>query len=460
MGIISYNKTANESSISCNGELMITLALTAAPDIVSNPTDIALVLDRSGSMTGDPLANLKIGADTFIDIIAEATGGTGTGEIGSGSHIGIVSFSTSATTDTQLITSVADLKSTVDGLTAGGLTNHADAFTHAIDLFDPMSTNHKVIVMFTDGNTTIGVPPTPIADQAKAQGIEIFVIGLIGSDGIDVSALNAWASLPTATHVAVTPDASDLEQLFEDLAQNITKAGATQIVINEIVNPDFEITSIEPVSKGTATQLNSTSLRWEIDELGTDSTESAELNFIVRHTATTGGTKDVNDSITYSDAEGNVVNFPNPSVTVICCNTDVEPEPCPTPVDLTVNNCNDTQTFELGEYALESQGRIIELNLTLQNVCPNRRVALALALTEVDSNGIEYQRGLKAMTVPAHSCESCQNVRVTGIKFILPDDISVAEGQSTQTLCNTRNLRVRTFVHYIDYDFTCDDDVD
>ena len=128
MGILSSNKVINAASINCTGELRVTLALSAAPDIISNPTDIALVLDRSGSMSGDPLTNLKIGANTFIDIIAEATGGTQSGEIGFGSHIGIVSFATSATTDTQLITSVADLKASVDSLVANGLTNHADAF--------------------------------------------------------------------------------------------------------------------------------------------------------------------------------------------------------------------------------------------------------------------------------------------------------------------------------------------
>ena len=46
----------------------MTLALTAAPDIISNPTDIVLVLDRSGSMAGAPLASMKAGAKTFIDI--------------------------------------------------------------------------------------------------------------------------------------------------------------------------------------------------------------------------------------------------------------------------------------------------------------------------------------------------------------------------------------------------------
>jgi hypothetical protein len=147
MGIVNSNKVISANQIDCDGTLKVTIALTAAPDIVSNPTDIALVLDRSGSMEGSALANMKAGAKKFIDIIEEATAGVQDGVIGSGSHIGIVSFATTATADTQLITSVATLKSAVDALSAGGNTNHADAFTKAMALFDPASTNHRVIVM-------------------------------------------------------------------------------------------------------------------------------------------------------------------------------------------------------------------------------------------------------------------------------------------------------------------------
>ena len=56
MGITSSNKVVDRSEVGCDGEFQVTLALTAAPDIIENPTDIVLVLDRSGSMSGVPLA--------------------------------------------------------------------------------------------------------------------------------------------------------------------------------------------------------------------------------------------------------------------------------------------------------------------------------------------------------------------------------------------------------------------
>lgn len=97
---------------------------------------------------------MKLGAKTFIDIIDEATDSSHDGQIGSGSRIGIVSFSDDAVVDARLMTSVADLKSAVDALSAGGSTNHADAFTKATELLETPSTNAKVMVMFTDGKTT------------------------------------------------------------------------------------------------------------------------------------------------------------------------------------------------------------------------------------------------------------------------------------------------------------------
>ena len=159
-----------------------------------------------------------------------------------------------------------------------------------------------MIVLFTDGKTTAGPPPAPVAAAARAEGIILYCISLIGSDGIDVSVLNDWATDPDASHVAVTPDAADLEDLFRDLAANISKTGATDIVIDEVVSADFQFA-----------------------------------------------------------------------------------------------------VFDAGDVRLESLGRILELNFTVKRVCPGKRVALGVLLSEVGENGDEYPRGMKALTLPAHN---------------------------------------------------------
>ena len=87
MGVINSNKELNATQIDCGGSFKVKLSLTATPDITTNPTDIVLILDRSGSMSGKPLANLKSGAKAFIDIIDEATDSEKNGKIGHGSRI-------------------------------------------------------------------------------------------------------------------------------------------------------------------------------------------------------------------------------------------------------------------------------------------------------------------------------------------------------------------------------------
>lgn len=392
MGVTTSNKELSTTSIKCGGAFTIKLSLAAEPDIVSNPTDIVLVLDRSISMAGSPMANLKSGAKRFIQIIDESTDGAHDGNIGNGSHIGIVSFASTATQDTQLITSVADLNAAVNALSADGFTNHADAFEKAVQLFDPASTNEKVIVMFTDGVTTTGGDSNAVATAAKAQGIIIYCIGLSGNGGVDEQALNDWASDPDSAYVAITPDDEELDKLFEDLARNISKPGATNIVITDNIAPCFKITSLSAPTKGTASLLDANSLRWKIDELGVSKSEGAVLEFIVE--------------------------------------------------------------YDAGELGMESLGRILQLSVTLKNVCPHKRVALAAIVTEVGCDDAEYKRGMKIMTIPAHSGDSCRDVTVRCIKFVLPEDLDIPH-KDDKGICGKRRFKARFIAHYIDNDFDC-----
>lgn len=203
--------------------------------------------------------------------------------------------------------------------------------------------------------------------------------------------------------------------------------------------------------------VDSHTIQWKIQELGVSANEGAALEFYIKHIAQSSGNKLVNESITYSDTEGNVVIFPAPSVKVEC-GIIVNPEPCPTPMDLTIDGCQDSVIVDMGETYLESLGRILQLNVTVKNVCSGKRVALAVILTEVDKNGVEYPRGMKAITIPAHNYSRCRDVLVKCIKFVLPEDLD-ASGGIPEAMCNPRNFKVRFIAHNIDTDYKCCDSV-
>ena len=74
----------------------------------------------------------------------------------------------------------------------------------------------------------------------------------------------------------------------------------------------------------------------------------------------------------------------------------------------------------------------------MKNVCPGKRVARAAILTEVDENGAEYQRGMKAITIPAHDQPGCRDVLVRCIKFVVPGDLDVSGGDPNAMSCYLR----------------------
>lgn len=89
----------------------------------------------------------------------------------------------------------------------------------------------------------------------------------------------------------------------------------------------------------------------------------------------------------------------------------------------------------------DAPGRTLDVNCKLLNVCPGRRSALGITLTEMDEDGTEYARGFRAVTVPAHNARCNQDVNLDTVRFILPEDLS---------LQNRRHFIVRTQHHYLD----------
>jgi uncharacterized protein YegL len=317
-GTVSGDKVVGATDIPCNGSTTVTLTLNGQTGIAGDPADIVLVLDRSGSMSG-ALGALKSGANQFVDIIDQGTDGVLDGVIANGSRVGVVSFADNATVNQALTGNAGAVKSAVNSLAAGGGTNHEAAINTAQAQLAGGSAN-DIMIVFTDGETTVGGDASNEAAAARAAGTEIFVIGL-GS--VVPAELADWASDPDSTHLFITPSPAQLNAIFQAIGAAVVVPAATGITVVDTVHGHFGVSGAA-VSKGSLGQAGNV-LTWTIPAL---QTESVTLTYTVTHDPTKpGGVEQVNDSVTYTDAEGHVVTFPSPTVRVRGCAATIDLTP-------------------------------------------------------------------------------------------------------------------------------------
>ena len=102
------------------------------------------------------------------------------------------------------------------------------------------------------------------------------------------------------------------------------------------------------------------------------------------------------------------------------------PEHTPARVHLELG-CGDTLHFDAGSVTLQSPGAILDLCVTVKSVCPGKRVALAVILTEL---------------VVEH------------LRFVLPQELDVSGG-----LAEGRAFHVRLLANCVDFEGTFPDSV-
>lgn len=138
-------------------------------------------------------------------------------QIGGKSRIGIVSFTETAKKEQELTQKVNFLKTVIDSLKIAHGTNHYDGFLKASNLFDPFTTNQKVLVMFTDGYTSAGANPVMLTDMLKGNDTSIYIVGMEGSHGPVCEVIEKWADSPPIAYTDFTDDLEQIDALFEKI---------------------------------------------------------------------------------------------------------------------------------------------------------------------------------------------------------------------------------------------------
>ncbi len=215
------------------------------------PTDIMLVLDRSGSMRADgdnppqPLTDAKLAARDFVS------------QVTSGSQIGVLSYATTPSEPLEHLLS-SDKKSVERAVEAVAMGTDGVQYTNMGDAFKAAQTEltserhrsdaRKVIIFMTDGDVTRPENPetgeldrayaaTYAREQAalaKAENTIIYTIGFgeavsaeDSSLARDTELVRSLASGPEYYFAA--PSIADLKRVYETIAAGICEEGPTRV---------------------------------------------------------------------------------------------------------------------------------------------------------------------------------------------------------------------------------------
>lgn len=217
---------------------------TTKSDICDAPVDVALLLDRSGSMASigktppQPLTDVKSAAAFFV------------GELSKKDKVAFVSFANEATNDEKLTANFISVRDAINSLsilnTGTQNTNIADAIDKArLELVSGQQgdTTSKVMILLTDG---VANRPEKSGDESfaertavenatvsKQQGVTLFTIGL-GKD-LNTKFLKQVATSPEEFYLA--PTTKELTGIYEQIATKICKRRPAVIEIIPRVYP-------------------------------------------------------------------------------------------------------------------------------------------------------------------------------------------------------------------------------
>ena len=177
--------------------------------------DVALVLDSSGSMQGQPMAETKEAAKKFINTVFEED-----------SAVGIVTYDYNAYTIARLCKNEPYLNKVIEGIGTGSSTNIEAGLIKAEEMLRESSAKRKLIVLMSDGMPNegrVGEDLVAYADQLKEQGLYIYTLGFFSAlgDGDRANAQNLMGRIASEGCHFEVENADDLVFFFNDIADQI-----------------------------------------------------------------------------------------------------------------------------------------------------------------------------------------------------------------------------------------------
>lgn len=305
LGVPKHHKTIAKKK-GANDTYTLNLNVTgkrsSTSQTVSQPVDIALVLDNSGSMSycmsgkgrcrdDNPVrsAALKTAVTAFLDGVDTQNNTIANAD--NKVQVSLVSFADSASTLSELTSGVTKLKTKVNDLEPQGATNTAAGFNKAKSTLDKDTRTNaiKYVVFFTDGvptksdtfSSTVANQTLTTAKQLKDAKVGVYSVGIFSGADASVTSygwrtntetrkanvfMNAVSSnYPNYGSIAwdrsgvtlsggsnrgyykTASTASELLEVFKDIQQTITSTnGYTGVTIQDTLSKYAEFADANP----------------------------------------------------------------------------------------------------------------------------------------------------------------------------------------------------------------------
>ena len=342
LGVPEHHKTIakkNGANDTYTLNLNVTGKRSSTSQTVSQPVDIALVLDNSGSMAycmsgrqpyyypcsgNDDVrsAALKTAVTAFLEGVD--TQNRTIANDGNKVRVSLVSFADSASTLSGLTPEVAELETKVKDLNPRGATNTAAGFREAKSTLDKDTRTNaiKYVVFFTDGvpttssafDNTVANNTLTIAKQLKDANVGVYSVGIFSGADASVTSYDwrtnteprkanvfmnavssnylnygsvAWDNRSGVTlsggsnkgYYKTASTASELSKVFEDIQQTITTTnGYTGVTIQDTLSEYAEFADADPAKTAKVVTDDGTDVtaQWNITVNGKTITASPE----------------------------------------------------------------------------------------------------------------------------------------------------------------------------------------
>ncbi|MBU6422538.1 MAG: VWA domain-containing protein, partial [Chloroflexi bacterium] len=188
------------------GDERVAASVTSAVEV--RPVDVVLLLDRSGSMSGQPMADAIAATATFLDLL------------GPRDRSALIGFSTRAELLQPLTADRAAARATASSITADGNTALYDAVAlaarHLAEAGRP-DARHAVVVL-TDGNDTASsVRREDVLSSLREDTVHAVALG----PAPDVNALGALAAASSGGVVLRAPTSAQLGAAYVAMAERL-----------------------------------------------------------------------------------------------------------------------------------------------------------------------------------------------------------------------------------------------